>query len=121
MSPKAVLRPLILASTSPYRAALLDDLACPSTAANPGVDEAEVPANRRGQRAVRLAEAKAEAVARQFPEAVVIGSDQVAAARRHDPSQAGNRGKLPRAAEIALGLYRRVLHCLHGAMHGRPA
>lgn len=93
MSPKALLRPLILASTSRYRAALLERFGLPFEARNPGVEEIEVAGESPPQRAARLAEAKAEAVARQFPDAVVIGSDQVAAARGvilHKPGIAEN-------------------------------
>ncbi len=79
MSPKSVTRPLILASTSPYRAALLTRFGLPFSPCNPAV----VGIERRGEapraRAVRLSEAKAEAVAIQFPGAVDIGGDQVPA------------------------------------------
>jgi septum formation protein len=93
MSPKAVLRPLILASTSRYRAALLERFGLPFEALNPGVEESEVLGESPPERAARLADAKAEAVARQFPEAVIIGSDQVAAAKGailHKPGIAEN-------------------------------
>jgi septum formation protein len=93
MSPKAVLRPLILASTSPYRAALLERFGLPFEARKPAVEESEVLGESPRERAARLADAKADAVARQFPEAVVIGSDQVAAAKGailHKPGIAEN-------------------------------
>jgi septum formation protein len=73
-------RPLILASTSRYRAALLQRFGLSFTAENPGVDEATRNGETPRGRAFRLAEAKAEAVAARFPEAVVIGGDQVPAA-----------------------------------------
>jgi septum formation protein len=79
MSPMAVLRPLILASTSQYRAALLERFGLPFTARNSAVDESERPGESPRERALRLAKAKANAVAHQFPEAVVIGGDQVPA------------------------------------------
>ena len=91
MSQKPVLRPLILGSTSRYRAALLERFGVPFTASNSAVDEDELPGEAPRTRAVRLAEAKAEAVAAQFPEAVVIGGDQVPAARDailHKPGDA---------------------------------
>jgi len=72
--------PLILASTSPYRRELLERLGLPFTVESPGVDEADLPGEPPGERALRLAAAKAEAVALRHPGAVVIGSDQVAAA-----------------------------------------
>jgi septum formation protein len=79
MSPKAALRPLILASTSRYRAALLDRFGLAFNTASPAVDESERPGETPRERALRLSEAKAEAVAAQYPEAVIIGGDQVAA------------------------------------------
>ena len=79
MSPKPVLRPLILASTSRYRAALLERFGLRFSTASPGVDEAGLPGEAPRTRAQRLSDAKAEAVARQYPEAVIIGGDQVPA------------------------------------------
>src|SRR5688572_27377625 len=81
MSQNPELRPLILGSTSRYRAALLERFGLPFTARNSAVDESELPGESPPARAVRLANAKAAAVAAQFPDAVVIGGDQVAAAR----------------------------------------
>jgi septum formation protein len=72
-------RPLILASTSRYRAALLDRFGVPFTAEDPRVDEITVNGETPRGRAFRLAEAKAEAVAARFPNAIVIGGDQVPA------------------------------------------
>jgi septum formation protein len=72
--------PLILASTSPYRRQLLERLGLAFTVEAPGVDEAAVPGEIATERALRLAAAKADAVSARHPGAVVIGSDQVAAA-----------------------------------------
>lgn len=69
---------LILASTSPYRQALLARLGLPFTVANPQTDEAALPDESPERLALRLSEAKARAVAADFPDALVIGSDQVA-------------------------------------------
>ncbi len=71
-------RPLVLGSTSPYRRELLSRLRIPFEIASPEVDEAPQPGESPRDLACRLALAKARAVARQFPQAVVIGSDQVA-------------------------------------------
>jgi septum formation protein len=71
-------RKLILGSTSPYRRELLDRLRIPFEVAAPAVDETALPDETPQQLACRLALAKAHAVAAQFPDAVVIGSDQVA-------------------------------------------
>ena len=70
---------IILASTSPYRRALLQRLQLPFSCVAPAVDEARLPGEAPAAMAGRLALAKAESVARLHPEALVIGSDQVAA------------------------------------------
>jgi septum formation protein len=83
MPPIAPLPPLILASTSPYRRALLDRLGLHFAVESPGIAEAYVPGESPGARAERLSRAKALAVAHRHPQAVVIGSDQVAASAEH--------------------------------------
>ncbi|GAP33575.1 Maf family nucleotide pyrophosphatase [Piscinibacter sakaiensis] len=71
-------RPLILASTSVYRRELLSRLRLPFEVQSPGTDETPRPGETPAALAERLALAKAAAVADRFPDAVVIGSDQVA-------------------------------------------
>ncbi len=71
-------RALILASTSPYRRELLQRLRLPFEAIAPHVDETPGPAEAPAALARRLALAKANAVAQHHPQAMVIGSDQVA-------------------------------------------
>ena len=71
-------RPLILGSTSVYRAELLERLRLPFTKARPEVDETPLPNESPSALAQRLALAKAQAVASVNPSALVIGSDQVA-------------------------------------------
>ncbi len=71
------MRRIILASTSPYRRALLERLGVPFEVASPGVDEAAHRHLPPEEMAVTLAILKAEAVARSHPGALVIGSDQV--------------------------------------------
>ena len=70
--------PLILASTSTYRRDLLNRLGLAFEVYSPGVDETPLAGERPADLAMRLALAKAQAVAEQRPGAVVIGSDQVA-------------------------------------------
>jgi septum formation protein len=72
-------RPLILASTSPYRRILLERLGIDFDVARPGVDEQAKPGESPAARASRLSMVKAEAIAGLHPHAIVIGSDQVAA------------------------------------------
>jgi len=71
-------RTVILGSTSRYRAELLARLGIAFDKAAPDVDETPLPGETPEQIARRLALAKARAVAARFPDAVVIGSDQVA-------------------------------------------
>ncbi|MDP4299831.1 Maf family nucleotide pyrophosphatase [Leptothrix discophora] len=70
---------LILASTSPYRRELLARLRLPFEVVAPQVDETPRPGETPAALCERLALAKARAVARLHPQALVIGSDQVAA------------------------------------------
>ena len=69
---------LILASTSRYRAALLMRLGLPFRTEAPGVAEEALPDEAPDALALRLARAKAEAVAARFPDELVLASDQVA-------------------------------------------
>jgi septum formation protein len=71
-------RQLILGSTSRYRRELMERLNIAFKVAAPDVDETSLPGESPKTLAERLALAKALAVAEQFPQAVVIGSDQVA-------------------------------------------
>lgn len=74
--PKA--RALILGSTSPYRRELLERLRLPFEVEHPEVDETPSAGETPIAMAQRLAMAKAQSVAQRFPQAIVIGSDQVA-------------------------------------------
>ena len=69
---------LVLASTSAYRSELLKRLQLPFETAAPGVDETALPGESARATSVRLAQEKARAVAAQYPDALIIGSDQVA-------------------------------------------
>lgn len=71
-------RPLVLGSTSVYRRELLARLRLPFAVEPPDVDETPGPGEAPEQIARRLSAAKAAAVARKHPGAIVIGSDQVA-------------------------------------------
>ena len=71
-------RPLLLASSSPYRRELLERLGLPFETASPDIDETPLPDDTPEGLALRLAENKAQALANQFPEHWIIGSDQVA-------------------------------------------
>jgi septum formation protein len=74
----ASLRPIVLASASRYRRELLQRFGLPFESIAPDVDESEIPGESGRDTALRLAILKARAVASTFPNAIVIGSDQVA-------------------------------------------
>lgn len=69
---------LVLASTSAYRRELLQRFELPFEVARPDIDETPLPAEAPQATAERLAVEKARAVAARFPDALIIGSDQVA-------------------------------------------
>jgi len=89
-----MLRPLVLASTSAYRRALLARLGVAFDVQDPGVDEAAHPGETPAALVQRLARAKALAVARKLPAAMVIGSDQLASL---DGAVLGKPGTVERA------------------------
>ncbi|WP_436856826.1 Maf family protein [Citrobacter tructae] len=68
---------LILASTSPWRRALLEKLAIPFECAAPEVDETPMPGESPRHLVLRLAQEKAQSLAQRFPAHLIIGSDQV--------------------------------------------
>lgn len=84
------MRPLVLASSSRYRAELLGRLGLPFATARPDVDESPRPGEAPADLCVRLAEAKARAVGSRHPDAIVIGSDQVADDRGTAVSKPGS-------------------------------
>ena len=69
---------LVLASTSVYRSELLKRLQLPFETAAPNVDETPLPQESARTTSIRLAQEKARAVATSYPDALIIGSDQVA-------------------------------------------
>ena len=71
-------RLLVLASTSPYRSELLKRLQLPFVTAAPDIDETPRPLETARDTSMRLAQEKARAVSADFPNALIIGSDQVA-------------------------------------------
>ena len=83
--------PLMLASTSRYRRELLERLRLPFHIARPEVDESPLANESVPALAVRLARAKAEAIARQHPGTWVIGSDQAAELEGQPLGKPGHR------------------------------
>ncbi len=69
---------LVLASTSIYRRELLRRLQLPFISASPNIDETPLPNETARLTSSRLSQQKAQAIATEFPNALIIGSDQVA-------------------------------------------
>ena len=86
-------RPLILGSSSVYRRELLERLRIPFSVQSPAVDETPLPFESPDALAVRLALAKAQAVAARFTDCVVIGSDQVADLHGQALGKPGNHAR----------------------------
>lgn len=72
------MKPLVLASTSVFRSELLQRLGLPFITAAPDIDESRLAGEAPEQLVQRLALQKAQAVANAHPNALIIGSDQVA-------------------------------------------
>ncbi|MFW5970113.1 MAG: Maf family protein [Halofilum sp. (in: g-proteobacteria)] len=82
---------LILASTSPYRRELLERLRVSFTTVSPDCDETPRPGEKPAELVTRLARDKAASVARRERDALVIGSDQVAALGERILTKPGDR------------------------------
>lgn len=105
-------KPLVLASSSPYRKALLERLGIPFECANPDIDE-HAHANESAEAlTVRLAEQKARALAPRYPDHWIIGSDQVATLA--DESILTKPGNHDRAREQLASCSGQTVHFLTG-------
>lgn len=102
-------RKLILASSSPYRKLLLERLGIPFDICKPDVDETPFRNEQALSLVSRLSRSKAQAVARQFPAAVVIGSDQVAV---HNGGTIGKPGRVEQAIGQLRQFSGRTIHFL---------
>lgn len=102
---------LVLASTSPYRRELLARLGLPFVTASPHADESPFPGETPAATALRLSEAKARAVAPMHPDALIIGSDQVA---EMDGQIFGKPGTHDRAVEQLRHLSGRTVNFFTG-------
>jgi septum formation protein len=89
-------RRLVLASTSKYRKALLERLGLPFEVAAPGVDERVLPDEAPAATALRLSILKARALEKRFGDALIIGSDQVAALGSERLDKPGNHANAVR-------------------------
>ncbi len=94
---------LVLASTSPFRKALLEKLQLPFATCKPEVDETALANETPDELVARLSELKARAGARQYPEGLVIGSDQVAVIDDTILGKPGNHEKAVQQLQHASG------------------
>ena len=99
---------LILASSSPYRRALLERLQIPFSVAIPDIDETARPGELPEALARRLAREKARAIAEEASSDIVIGSDQVATLDGRAPI--GKPGTLDRARQQLLAASGRTMY-----------
>lgn len=112
---------LILASSSTYRKELLSRLQLPFEAITPNIDETPALGESPEMTALRLARQKAEAIAQEQPNALIIGSDQVATL---DGEQIGKPGDHYNAMQQLIKMRgRRVIFTPHCACWttARPA
>lgn len=114
---------LILASSSPYRRALLARLGLDFACHSPHIDERPRPGESGEQLALRLAEHKAAAVAAEYREGLVIGSDQVCVNGNQLLGKPGTlenaRRQLQAAAGKRVSFYTGL--CVHDIASGRRA
>ncbi len=94
---------LVLASTSPYRRTLLGRLGLPFETAAPDVDESPLENETPHELVARLSEAKARAVAAQYSNALIIGSDQVAVLDKQILGKPGNHENAVQQLQAASG------------------
>jgi septum formation protein len=112
---------IVLASSSKYRGELLARLGLPFEVASPDVDETPISGEAPQDTALRLAEAKALAVAARFPQALIIGSDQVAVLGTQALGKPGNHANAVKQLQAMRGK-QVVFHtalCLHNAATGK--
>ena len=94
---------LILASTSPFRKAILEKLDIPFDTQSPEVDETALDNESPTQLVERLSIAKAKAIANSLEKGLVIGSDQVAVIDNKILGKPGNHAKAVKQLSQASG------------------
>lgn len=91
--PRLFMQTLILGSSSPFRAELLAKLHLNFLTASPDIDESPLANEKPEQLVKRLAESKALKIAEQYPDSLIIGSDQVAVLNGQIMGKPGNHAK----------------------------
>lgn len=120
MPPQSHKNLLILASTSPYRKLLLERLGIRFDVASPKVNETALVGEHPGALVSRLARLKSEAISTRYPDAIVIGSDQVAECDGRIVGKPGNRERALRQLRAFSGKTVRFLTAVHIRCENRP-
>lgn len=94
---------IVLGSTSPFRRALLEKLGISFEVDSPEIDEKSLPNEAPEQLVKRLSREKAKAVANNYSDALIIGSDQVACIDGHILGKPGNRENAIQQLQMAAG------------------
>lgn len=94
---------LVLASTSPFRKQLMDKLHLNYETASPNIDETPLADESIEEMVKRLSQSKAEAVAADYPDALIIGSDQSAVLNGEVLHKPGNYDNAVRQLKNASG------------------
>jgi MAF protein len=102
---------IVLASSSPYRRKLLEQLGLPFEWASPDIDETARVGEMPTALVMRLAQAKAHTLAERFPQHLIIGSDQVACL---DGKILGKPGNFDKAKQQLRGCSGRRVEFLTG-------
>jgi len=97
------MRRIILASSSPFRKELLQRLQLEFETTSPNVDETVQTKETPSDLVIRLAESKANAVATEYPNAIIIGSDQVAVCEEQILGKPGNLENATKQLEYLSG------------------
>lgn len=112
---------LVLASSSPYRRALLERLALPFECAAPQIDEKAMAQETPAELAARLAAEKTLAVASRYADRVIIGSDQVASLKGQTLGKPGDfetaREQLARCSGESVDFYTGMCVFHRGRLH----
>ncbi len=124
MTSKTPFPRLILGSSSVYRKELLSRLGIPFEVAAPDIDESPLPGEAPETTALRLAQAKAAAIAAKHPGALVIGSDQVATLDGEQIGKPGTHENALKQLQTMRGkrvIFHTALCLLDGRKNGKDA
>jgi MAF protein len=102
---------LVLGSSSPFRRALLEKIGLEFETASPDIDESSIQGETAEQLVFRLSQLKAAEIAKSHPEALIIGSDQVAVLDNTILGKPGNHDKAVEQLRNASG---KQVHFLTG-------